>query len=96
MGAWSQGEHELLPLMTKGEIVDEIVIDANMDLQWPHEMSLMPPSPTYSALIPYRVGLCLEAPYTQLTRSLYHLAEDIEELGDGLEALVDDEEALNG
>ena len=30
--------------------VDEIVIDANMDLQCPHRMSLMPPSPTYSAL----------------------------------------------
>ena len=51
--------------------VDEIVIDANMDLQWPHRMSLMPPSPTCSALIPYRVDLCLEAPCTQLTRSLY-------------------------
>ena len=25
------GEHELLSSMTKGEIVDEIVIDANMD-----------------------------------------------------------------
>ena len=25
--------------MTKGEIVDEIVIDANMDLQWPHRIS---------------------------------------------------------
>ena len=57
--------------MTKGEIVDEIVIDANMDLQWPHWMSLMPPSPTCSALIPYRVGLRLEVPYTELTRSLY-------------------------
>ena len=34
----SKGEHELLSSMTKGEIVDEIVIDANMDL-----MSLMPP-----------------------------------------------------
>ena len=31
-GACSQGEHELLLSMTKGEIVDEIVIDANMDL----------------------------------------------------------------
>ena len=36
--ACSKGEHELLSSMTKGEIVDEIVIDANMDL-----MSLMPP-----------------------------------------------------
>ena len=60
--------------------VDEIIIDANMDLQWPHRLSLMPPSPTCSALDPllsgfeiwtlYRVGLCLEAPCTQLTRSL--------------------------
>ena len=65
--------------------VDEIFIDANMDLQWPHMMSLMPPSPTCSALnpykvvlhlvviwIPYRVGLCLEAPCTQLTRCRTH------------------------
>ena len=28
----TKGEHELLASMTKGEIVDEIVIDANMDL----------------------------------------------------------------
>ena len=28
--------------MTKGEIVDEIVIDANLVLQWPHVMSLDP------------------------------------------------------
>ena len=28
--------------MTKGEIVDEIVIDANLVLQWPHGMSLEP------------------------------------------------------
>ena len=28
--------------MTKGEIVDEIVIDANLVLQWPHGMSLDP------------------------------------------------------
>ena len=40
--------------MTKGYIVDEIVIYANMDLQWPHRMSLMPPSSTCSALTPYR------------------------------------------
>ena len=33
------------------KFVDEIVIDANMDLQWPHRMSLMPPSSTYNALI---------------------------------------------
>ena len=67
--------------MTKGDIVDEIVIDANMDLQWPCRLSLMPPSRTYSALdplqsgfepwTPYRVGLSLEAPCAQLTRSLY-------------------------
>ena len=36
--ACSGGEHELLSSMTKGEIVGEIVIDANMDL-----MSLMLP-----------------------------------------------------
>ena len=30
--------------------VDEIFIDDNMDLQWPHRLSLMPPSPTCSAL----------------------------------------------
>ena len=66
------------------ETADVIFIDANMDLQWPHRMSLMPPSPTCSALtpykvvlhlvvlwIPYNVGLCLEAPCTKLTRSLY-------------------------
>ena len=35
------------------------------------KLSLMPPSPTCSVLIPYRVGLCLEAPCTQSTRSLY-------------------------
>ena len=46
----TKGEHELLSSMTKGEIVDEIVIDANMDLQWPHRLSLMPPSTTCSAL----------------------------------------------
>ena len=33
MEAWSQGEHELLSSMTKGEIVDEIFIDANMVLR---------------------------------------------------------------
>ena len=63
------------------DIADEIVIDANMDLQWPYILSLMPPSPTCSALdplqsgfepwTPYKVGLCLEAPCSQLTRSLY-------------------------
>ena len=37
-------------------IVDEIVIDANMDLQWPHRLSLMPPSPTFSALDPLQSG----------------------------------------
>ena len=49
-----------------------------MDLQWPHILSLMPPCPTFSALqsgfepwTPYRVGLFLEAPCTQLTSSLY-------------------------
>ena len=31
----TKGEHELLSSMTKGEIVDEIVINANMELQWP-------------------------------------------------------------
>ena len=55
-GACSQGEHELFSSMTKGEIVDEIVIDANMDLQWPHRMSLMPPSPTCNALDPLQSG----------------------------------------
>ena len=55
-GACSQGEHELLSSMTKGEIVDEIVIDANMDLQWPHRLSLMPPSLTCSALDPLQSG----------------------------------------
>ena len=70
--------------MTKGEIVDEIVIDANMDLQWPHRMSLMPPSSTYSALIAlisYRVILCFEAPCTQLTWSLC-MAKVVEEAHD--------------
>ena len=70
--------------MAKLKIVDEIVIDSNMDMQWPHRLSLMPPSPTCSAqvyMIPilsrpvpwnhYRYGLCLGAPCTQLTRSLY-------------------------
>ena len=42
----------MLSSMTKGDIVDEIVIDANMELQWPHRVSLMPPSPTCSALDP--------------------------------------------
>ena len=58
--------------------VDEIVIDANMDLQWSHRMSLMPLSPTCSALqtgfepwTPYRVGLFLKAPCTQMTTSMY-------------------------
>ena len=32
-GTCSQGEHEWLSSMKKWEIVDEIVIDANMDLQ---------------------------------------------------------------
>ena len=36
------GEHELLSSMTKGEIVDEIVINANEVLQWPLEMVLKP------------------------------------------------------
>ena len=38
----TNGEHELLSSMTKGEIVDEIVIDANEVLQWPLEMVLNP------------------------------------------------------
>ena len=38
--------------MKKGEIVDEIFIDANVELQWPHRFSLMPPSLTCSALDP--------------------------------------------
>ena len=37
-------------------IIDEIVIDANMNLQWPHKLSLMPPSPTCSALDPLQSG----------------------------------------
>ena len=37
-------------------LVDEIVIDANMDLQWPHGMSLMPPSLAVY-WTPHRVGL---------------------------------------
>ena len=61
-----------------------------------HEVPLAVPR------IPYRVGLCLEAPCTQLTRSLYpqgyilnhHVVEDAEDTGDGVEAFVDDEEAL--
>ena len=52
----TKGDHELLSSMTKEEIVDEIVIDANIDLQWPHRMSLMPPSPTCSALNPSQSG----------------------------------------
>ena len=36
--------------------VDEIVIDSNMDLQWPHRLSLIPPSPTCSALDPLHSG----------------------------------------
>ena len=56
-GACSQGEHELLSSMTKGEIVDKIVIDANMDMQWPHRISLMLLSPTNSALDPLHSGL---------------------------------------
>ena len=80
-----------------------------MDLQWPHGMSLMPPSPTCSALIFYRVGLCLEAPCTQLTRSLYPQGwilmpiEDVEDSADGAEdpeygpkALMDVGETLDG
>ena len=51
-----KGEHELLSSMKKGDIVDEIVIDANMDLQWPHRLSLMPLSPTCSALDPLQNG----------------------------------------
>ena len=61
----TKGEHDLLSSMTKGEIVDEIVIDANMDLQWPHGMSLIPPSPTCSALKfldPLQSGLHLTVP----------------------------------
>ena len=50
-GVCSQGEHELSS-MTKGKIVDEIVIDANMDLQWPHRMSLMSPSSSCSSSDP--------------------------------------------
>ena len=65
----SKGEHEFLSSMKKGDIVDEIVIEANMDLQWPHRiinanmdlqwphrMSLMPLSPTTSSLDPLQSG----------------------------------------
>ena len=52
----TKGENELLSSMTKGEIVDEIGIDSNMDLKWPHRLSLMPPSPTCSALYPLQSG----------------------------------------
>ena len=51
----------------------------------------MPPSPTCSALTPYRVGLCLEAPFTRLTRSMYSQGwilmpvEDVEDPADGVE-----------
>ena len=38
------------------EYVDEIFIDSNMDLQWPHGFSLMPPSPTCSTLDPLQSG----------------------------------------
>ena len=38
------------------DIVDEIVIDSNMDLQWPHRISLMPLSPTSNALDPLQSG----------------------------------------
>ena len=36
--------------------VDEIVIDAEMDLEWLHKLSLMPPSLTCSALDPLQSG----------------------------------------
>ena len=46
----------MLSSMKKGEIVDEIVIDANMDLQWPHRLSLIPSSPNCSYLDPLQSG----------------------------------------
>ena len=38
------------------DFFDEIFIDANMDLQWPHKLSVMPPSLTCSALDPLQSG----------------------------------------
>ena len=82
-----------------------------MDLQWPHRMSLMPPSPTYSALTPYRVVCALkhlvpswQGPCTHKPGSWsHHFVEDVEDHAndaedprDGPEALLDDGEALNG
>jgi len=73
-GGMLTGEHVLLSSMTKGEIVDEIVIDANMDLQWPqgvidatksHLQCLNPLQSGFGAL----KHLYLEAPCTLLTRS---------------------------
>ena len=38
------------------DVVEEIVIDANMDLKCPDGLSLMPPSITYNALDPLQSG----------------------------------------
>ena len=48
----TKGDHDFLSPLKKEDIVDEIVIAANMDMQWPHRFSMMPPSNTYSALDP--------------------------------------------
>ena len=44
-GVFSYGEHELLSSMTKGEIVDWIVIDSNKGLLVAIGLSVMPPRP---------------------------------------------------
>ena len=70
-----------------------------MDLQWPHRLSLMPPSPTCSAQVwmipipshlvswmPHRDVLCLEAPCIQLQGPCTH------KVGSWSHHLVDDAE----
>ena len=95
-GAW------VVVINDKGGYCDEIVIDANMDLQWPHRMSLMPPSPTCSALTPYKVVCALknlipswQSPCTHKARSWsHHFVEDVEDPTDDAEDPRDCLEAL--
>ena len=77
-------------IQTKGEIVDEIVIDANMDLQWPHRTSLMPPSPTCSTQTLHRVGLCPESTLYLVDRVYVPTSLDLEAFACCLMDIVDD------
>ena len=74
-----------------------------MDLQWPHRLSLMPLSPTYSALDPLQSGFVPSSTLYSVGRVLASTRMNVEDPADGVEdpgygpeSLMDNGEPLDG